>query len=167
MKQTIAIGILGLAICSDQATAQTVAEQTAILRDFQQSVVDYTAQHRSPILFPEALTADTPAPKIFTLPVAMVFRQLIAAAIAAPKGAPSLKGAYGGGYGDHHAVVMRPLPGYAVTELPAAIHDALPPLPYPLEYWLVDRDLVIRDAETEQVIAVLRDAIGALTTVRQ
>lgn len=165
MKQTIAIGILGFAICSHQATAQTVAEQAAILRDFQQSVVDYTAQHRSPILFPEALTADTPAPKIFTLPVAMVFRQLIAAAIAAPKGAPLLKGAYG--YGEHHAVVMRPLPGYAITELPAAIHDALPPLPYPLEYWLVDRDLVIRDAETEQVIAVLRDAIGVLTTVRQ
>lgn len=163
MKKAIVIGMFGLAICSNQATAQTVAEQAAILRDFQQSVVDYTVQHRSPILFPVALAADTPAPKIFTLPVAMVFRQLIAAAIAQPKGTPVMKGKHN----EHAATVWQALPGGELADLPAAIHEVLPPLPEPLEYRLVECDLAIRDYQADVVIAVLRDAVGVLTTVKQ
>jgi len=42
----------------------------------------------------------------------------------------------------------------------------LPGLPAPLEYRLIDHDLVIRDAEADVIVAVLRDAIGTVTTRR-
>src|SRR6185436_2046398 len=74
MKKAIAIGMLGLALASNRAAAQTAVERAQILRDFQQSVVDYTQQHECLVMFPEAASAATPAPKVFTLPVAMVFR---------------------------------------------------------------------------------------------
>ena len=82
MKTAIATGILGLVLTAAVANAQTATEQARILRDFDKSVVEYSRQHKSLDLFPEALTPATPAPKIFTLPVAMVFRQVIAQALA-------------------------------------------------------------------------------------
>ena len=83
MRKAIAIGMLGLALVANRAAAQTAVEQEQILRDFQRNVVNYT-QRDTCLLFPEASTAATPAPKVFTLPVAMVFRQMIARAEAAP-----------------------------------------------------------------------------------
>ena len=62
-------GIIGLALTSNRAAAQTAVEQGRILRDFQASVAAYTQHHKCLSMFPEALDAVTPAPKVFTLPV--------------------------------------------------------------------------------------------------
>jgi hypothetical protein len=134
MKKAIAIGILGLALVANRAAAQTAVEQEQILRDFQRNVVNYT-QRDTCLLFPEATAAATPAPKIFTLPVAMVFRQLIARA------------------SEH-------------SDFPKRLSEALPLLPAPLEYRLIDNDLVIRDADADATVAVLRDAVGTIPTRR-
>ena len=82
MKTAIAIGLLGLALSGATANAQTAGEQARILRDFDRSVVEYSQHHKCLALFPEGVNAATPAPKIFTLPVAMLFRQKIAQAMA-------------------------------------------------------------------------------------
>ena len=137
MRKTIAIGILGLALVTNRAAAQTAVEQAQILRDFQRSVVDYT-QRDTCLLGPEASAAATPAPKVFTLPVAMLFRQLIAHAFA---------------NGD-------------TNDIDTLLREALPVLPAPLEYRLTDHNLVIRDTGTDDTVAVLRDAV-ALTTFKR
>lgn len=80
MTRTIAAGTFGLTLFCHTANAQTPVEQAQILRDFQDSVVDYAQHHHCLSMFPEAMNAATPAPRIFTLPVAVVFRQLIARA---------------------------------------------------------------------------------------
>ena len=158
MKTAIAIGMLGLALFSNGAAAQTASEQARILRDFEQSVDDY-ARHKCFTIFPEAITAATPAPKIFTLPVAMVFRQRIAKAIAAPTGLTA-----GGVTTTHRATVLEPFPATELADFPKVLSDVLPALPARLEYRLIDNDLVIRDANADLIIAVLRDALGATTT---
>lgn len=163
MKNAIAIGMIGLALVSNRAAAQTAVEQAAILRDFQRSVVDYTQQHKCLAMFPEALNAATPAPKIFTLPVAVVFRQLIAHALTAQDVAALI---HDGGNAPR-PMVLQPYPASELTDFPAALHAVLPVLPAPLEYRLIDRDLVIRDAEADVIVAVLRDAIGGYTTTQR
>jgi len=70
--------MFGLALFCNTVNAQTPVERAQILRDFQETVADYTQQHHG--LSPSAMMAATPASRIFTLPVAMVFRQLIAGA---------------------------------------------------------------------------------------
>jgi hypothetical protein len=135
MKIAIAIGVIGLALFSSRAAAQTAAERAQILSDFQQSVVDYTQQHKCLVMFPEANNAASPAPRIFTLPVALVFRQLIGEAALA-----------------HHT-----------GDGAKAIIEALPVLPATLQYRLVENDLEIRDTEGGVVVAVLKDAFGAIT----
>ena len=161
MRKTIAIGMLGLVLCSSKVTAQTAAEQAQILGEFQRTVVDYTQRHRCLAMFPEAINAATPAPKVFTLPVAMVFRQLIAKTI--------------GGQGEEsigrigvppHVAVLQPFPANELFDFPALLSTTLPPLPSPLEYRLIGNDLVIRDAGADVIIAVLRDALGTATTRR-
>jgi hypothetical protein len=137
MKKAIAIGVLGLALVSNRAAAQTAVEQAQILRDFQRSVADYT-QGDTCLLVPEATTAVAPVPKVFTLPVAMVFRQLIAHAFA---------------NGD-------------TNDIDTLLREVLPVLPAPLEYRLADHNLVIRDTGTDEAVAVLRDAV-ALTTFKR
>jgi hypothetical protein len=137
--RTIAIGLVALALAHGSASAQTADERARILRDFDRRVADYT-QHVDDCLaqFPEARSAATPAPRIFTLPVAMVFRQLIAG-VAAPRDGVEVK----------------------------TLQQALPPLPPPLAYGLVGHDLVIRDQDAGIVVAVLRDAVGRqLTAIR-
>ena len=138
MRKAIAIGMIGLALLANRAAAQTAVEEAQILREFQRSVVDYA--RRDTCLFPEATTAASPAPRIFTLPVAMVFRQVIARSLVAPDSAPS--------------DVLRQL------------EDVLPLLPAPLEYRLIDHDLAIRDAQAGVNVAILRDAIGAIPIKR-
>jgi len=161
MTKAIAIGMLGLALAATSAAAQTAAEQAQILRDFQRSVVDYTQQDER-LLFPEATTAGAPAPRVFTPPVAMVFRQLIGHALAAPDGTT-----IGALTTTHRAVAMTPFPATELYELPVLLNEVLPLLPVPLEYRLIDNDLVIRDAEADVIVAVLRDAIGTITTTRR
>lgn len=159
MRKAIAIGMLGLALFSNEAAAQTAVEQAQILRDFQRSVVDYTQRDKCLDLFPEALNAAAPAPKIFTLPVAVVFRQLIAKELAWADG-PAI-----GGVGTtHRAKVLQPFPTNELYDFPKLLSDALPGLPVPLEYRLIGNDLVIRDAEIDVIVAVLRDALGAVLT---
>ena len=157
MRTTIVIGMLGLALTSNRAAAQTAVEQAHILGEFQRSVVDYTQQHKCFNLFPEAVNAASPAPKIFTLPVAMVFRQLIARAVTIPDG-PAINGTTA----SHRAVVLQPFPADAMTDFPRVLGDALPAMPAPLEYRLIGNDLVIRDAAADVIVAVLRDALGAV-----
>jgi hypothetical protein len=64
----------------------------------------------------------------------------------------------------HHAVVMQPFPASELTDFPAILGDALPLLPAPLEYRLIGNDLVIRDREGDVIVAVLRDALGTVST---
>jgi hypothetical protein len=161
MRKTIVIGMLGLALFSNRAAAQTAVEQAQILRDFQRSVVDYTQRHRCLDMFPEAINAATPAPKMFTLPVAIVFRQLIAHAIAG-QGEASI-----GGVGvTPHVAVLQPFPSNELSDFPAVLNATLPVLPAPIEYRLIGNDLVLRDAGADVIIAVLRDALGTFTTRR-
>lgn len=144
MKTTIAIGVLALALVHHDAAAQTAGEQAQILRDFEASV------------------AATPAPKkIFTLPVAMVFRQLIAKALAERDGVVAVSGV-----SRHaHPVIAEPFPSTWLQEFPRVLQDALPPLPPHLEYRLVGHDLVIRNTEGDVVAGVLRDAVGPALAV--
>jgi len=137
--RTIAIGLLGIVLAQGNAAAQTVQEQTQIIRAFQDYVADYSGRHHCLDLFHAAMPASTPAPRIFTLPVATVFRQLIA----------------------------RTLEGHEVGEFPALLARALPPLPSSLEYRWIDGDLVLRDVEADVIVAVLRDAAGHVATVRR
>jgi hypothetical protein len=134
MRTAIAIGMLGLALASSRAAAQTAVERAQILREFQKSVVDYTQQHKCLAMFPEAVNAASPAPKIFTLPVAMVFRQIIGDAVT----------------------------GHQSADVTSVI-EALPPLPATLQYRLTAHDLEIRDTEAAVTVAVLKDAFGAVT----
>lgn len=134
MKTAIAIGIVGLLLASNRAAAQTAGERQQILRDFEQSVVDYS-QRKGLVTLPEALDAATPAPKMFTLPVAVVFRQIIGDVVIA----------------------------HETRELTEKIAAALPPLPAPLHYRLNGSDLEIHDATHDSVIAVLKDAFGTIT----
>ena len=157
MIKVILSGIVGLILAAAGAAAQTAGEQAQILRDFEQSVVDY-ARHPCLTMVPRSIGAGTAAPKIFTLPVAMVFRQRLAQAIAAPGAA------VGGVTAKHRAAVLQPFPATALPDLPKVVSDALPPLPLPLEYRLIDNDLAIRDANADLIIAVLRDALGVTTT---
>jgi hypothetical protein len=159
MRKAIAIGMLGLALVANRAAAQTAVEQAQILRDFQRSVVDYT-QRDEGLLFPEVVSAGAPAPRIFTLPVAMVFRQLIAQAFTAPDGAAI------GAAATHRAVAMLPFPATELYDFPQRLAEVLPLLPAPLEYRLIDHDLVIRDVEADLIVAALRDAVGTVTTRR-
>ena len=101
----------------------------------------WTTRSAHTCLFHEATTAATPAPKVFTLPVAMVFRQLIGNALAAPDGV-----AIGGVTTTHRAMVLQPIPATDLYDFPKRLSEVLPLLPAPLEYRLVDNDLVIRDA---------------------
>jgi len=162
MRKAIVIGILGLALTSTGVAAQTAVEQAQILRDFEQNVADYAQRHQSLPMCSEAITAATPVPKVFTLPVAMVFRQLIARALVGHVGEPGL---FGVGIA-HRAVPLETFPGTDLFDFPQALTEALPVLPAPLEYRLIFNDLAIRDANADLIVAVLRDAVGTLNMTR-
>ena len=159
--RTIAIGLLAFVLAHGGASAQTADEKARILRDFEQRVADYTQQHKCLDLFPEAINAATPAPRIFTPPVAVVFRQEIARALAERDGVAAINGV--GAF--LHPAVLEPFPPAGLVEFPRVLQDALPPLPTPLEYRLIGHDLVVRDKEADIVVGVLRDAVGSTLTV--
>lgn len=162
MLRTIAIGLLALAIAHG-AAAQTAAEQSRILGDFQSSLADYTQRHQCLDMFPEALNAATPAPRIFTPPVAMVFRQLIAKSLAERDGVAAINGTGP----SRHPSVLTPFPSTELHDFPRVLEDALPLMPLPLEYRLIGHDLVIRDQQAGVIVAVLRDAVGTALTVQR
>jgi hypothetical protein len=159
--RAIAIGVLGLALVHGTAAAQTPSEQAQILRDFQQGVAEYAAHRHCLAGFPTVVSATAAAPRIFTLPVAMVFRQLIATTLAERGGIAAINGT--ATYG--HAAVLEPFPATELTEFPRVLQEALPPLPALLEYRLIGHDLVIRDREADVIVAVLRDALGNTLTI--
>lgn len=161
--RAIATGMLGLLLVSTAATAQTAAERDRILQDFQRQVAAYSTGHQCLDLFPEALNASTPAPRIFTPPVALVFRQLIAAAINAGGSATAMRGVK---TPRHHVSVLEPFPETELSAFPQFLADALPALPAGLEYRFIDNDLVVRDAEADVIVAVLRDALGTTITLK-
>lgn len=156
--RTLAIGIMGCLFVAGSAAAQTAAEREHILREFRQGVAVYQAQHQCLDLFPEALNASVPPPRIFTLPVAMVFRQIIAGALASGDATAAMPGVT---TPRHHASVLEFVPATALHAFPQVLERALPPLPQGLEYRLLDHDLVLRDAGAGVIVAVLRDALGA------
>lgn len=162
MRSAIAIGILGVALSANGAAAQTASEQARILGDFRRNVTEYTERHRGLELFPEAINAATPAPRIFTLPITVVFRQLIDRALTERAGAALV----GGVGATHHAAGLQPFPATELVDFPQLLANALPALPAPLEYRLIDRDLVVRDAHADVIVAVLRNAVGALPARR-
>ena len=131
----IATGILIVLLATGGLAAQTAGEQARILRDFQQRVTD-------------AMYHEAPAPPIFTPPVAMVFRQMIAHALA------------------DHPAVLQPLPVARLDDFPTVLADALPLLPEPLEYRLFGHDLVVTDRESQRVVGVLREAVGTAYPIR-
>jgi hypothetical protein len=156
VMRSIAAGAIGLLLTTGVAAAQTPAERDAILRGFQQRAAEYSTQHQCLDMFPEALSASAPAPQLFTPPVAMVFRQLIAQALATVDTATAMRGS---GMPGHRAHVLDPLPADA-TGFPPVLAKVLPALPAGLDYRLVDNDLVVRDQSADVVVAVLRNAVG-------
>jgi hypothetical protein len=109
------------------------------------------------------VNAATAAPRMFTPPVAMVFRQLIARALAERDGVAAINGV---GVAVH-AAVREPFPSSWLADFPRVLQDTLPPLPEPLEYRLIGHDLVVRDKEADVIVGVVRDAVGtALTVIR-
>ena len=159
--RTIAIGVLALALAHGGANAQTADEKARILRDFERSVADYTQQHKCLAMLPRALNAATPAPRIFTLPVTIVFRQMIASALAERDGVAAINGV--GAF--PHPVVLERFPATELHDFPRVLEDALPPLPTPLEYRLIGHDLIVRDKEADIIVGLLRDAVGRALTV--
>jgi hypothetical protein len=161
--RTIAAGILIVVLAHGGAAAQSAGEQAQIVREFQQRVSDFAQQHHALALFPEAAAAAAPA-QVFTLPVAMVFRQRIARALAADRaGAAAVSGAAL----PEHLAVLQPFPDSKLYDFPRVLADALPLLPEPLEYRLVGHDLVVRDRESNRVVGVLREAVGTAYTAVQ
>lgn len=165
--RTIAIGLLGIVLAHGSANAQTALEQAQIVRTFQDAVAAYAEQHQSGDLYDAALAATSPAPRVFTLPVAIVFRQIIAATL--DEHAPAtVMGRVGAALPlDHHPVVSEPFPGTELHEFPELLANALPALPQPLEYRLIGNDLVLRDRSGDVIVAVLRDAVGRVITVKR
>ncbi len=155
--KAIATSILGLLLVSTAATAQTAAERDRILQDYQRHVAAYSTGHHCLDLFPGALNASTPAPRIFTPPVAVVFRQLIAAALNAGGSLTAMRGV---NTSRRHLSVLQPFPETGLNAFPQLLANALPPLPERLEYRLVENDLVVRDAAADLIVAVLRDALA-------
>jgi len=147
-----AIGLLGIVLVQGSAAAQTPQEQERILRAFQHSVETAT------------IAGD---PRIFTLPVATVFRQVIARALDEQPHATHLAGAGTDLPLAHHPVVSEPFPATELHEFPALLTRALPPLPPALEYRLIGNDLVLRAVENDVIVAVLRDAVGHVVTTRR
>lgn len=165
--RTLAIGLLGIVLVHGGAAAQTTQEQDKIIRTFLESVAEFTEQHHCFDLFPDALTAATPGPQLFTLPVATVFRQVIARTLEEQVHASHLTGVGTALPLQHHPVVFEPFPAAELHEFPAVLARALPPLPRPLEYRLIGNDLVLRDVDGDVIVGVLRDAVGRVATVKR
>jgi len=143
--KSLAAGVVGLLLATGLASAQTPRERAVILRDFERSVAEW------------AMHTATPPPPIFTPPVAMVFRQLIASALARVDADCAVSAA---SMPLHRARVLEPLAADAAGMLAPVVANTLPVLPDELEYRFVDNDLVLRDRADGIVVAVLKNAVG-------
>jgi hypothetical protein len=155
--KTIAIGLLGVVLIQGTAFAQTAAEQEKILGAFKQGVADLAVLNQ----------CTDPVPAIFTLPVATVFRQVIARTLDEPADVPQLNGNGTVLPLNHHPAVLEPFPATELHEFPAVLARALPPLPPDLEYRLIGDDLVVRDLRDDVIVAVLRNAVGSVAATRR
>jgi hypothetical protein len=159
--RTLSLAVLAVTLVSGNALAQTAAEQRAILRGFERAVWAYVQQLDCSEA--EAQLTDPSEPVLFTLPVSMVFRQLIASTLghgqvptmSAPPGRPE------------HLMAHDAFPIEKSSPLPDKLIAVLPVLPPGLEYRFVERDLVLLDTELKLVVGVLRDAIGRAHTFTQ
>jgi hypothetical protein len=167
MLRTLAIGLLGIVLVHGNVAAQTPQEQEKILRAFQMNVEDYTEQHNSFDLIPSAPAAATVAARIFTMPVATVFRQLIARTLDEQAHASHMVSAGNELPLERHPVTFEPFPATELYEFPELLARALPPLPRTLEYRLIGHDLVLRDVDGDVIVAVLRDAVGQAATTQR
>jgi hypothetical protein len=165
--RSIAIGMLGLVLVQGSAAAQTSQEQEKILRAFQGSVAEFTERHHGFDLVPDPLTSTTPGPPIFTLPVAMVFRQVIARTLDEQIHVTHMAGVGTELPLERHPLVFEPFPATELHEFPPLLARVLPPLPPSLEYRLIGNDLVLRDVNGDQIVAVLRDAVGNVPTAKR
>ena len=95
----------------------------------------------------------------------MVFRQLIDEAIQERAPGTAMSGV--ANWPGRHPLVLEPFPVDGLLEFPDVLADALPVLPAPLEYGLIGRDLVVRDIQSDVIIGVVRDAVGAISTLKR
>jgi hypothetical protein len=162
MRIMLSIAGLCLVIAAGPAFAQTPAEQRAILRDFERAVAGYVDRFELVACYDVRPTPNQAV--IFTLPVSMMFRQLIATALGDPH-SPTMSGP--------HRPPERPSGIYesfsfeGSRAVPPIVAAALPALPSRLDYRFVNHDLVLRDIECNLVVAVLRDAIRFTHTLTQ
>lgn len=161
--RTIAIGLLGIVLSGGVAAAQTAEERARVLRDFDGNIAFYAERYQC--LDPAHAHVLEPSPRIFTLPVAMVFRQLVVEALQERAPGTAMSGV--ANWPRRHPVVLEPFPAAELLEFPAVLADALPVLPSPLEYRLIGRDLVVRDMQSDVIIGVLHDAVGAISTLKR
>lgn len=150
--KTLAIGVLGILLIHGSAAAQTTQEQDRILRTFQENVTTLDAAH--------------PGPALFTLPVATVFRQVIARTLEEQTHVSHITSVGSDLPLNHHPAILEPIPAAELHEFPAVLAQALPPLPRRLEYRMIGHDLVLRDAGGNVIVAVLRDAVGRVAAVK-
>lgn len=163
VMRIIAIGVLGIVLSGGLAAAQTVEERARVLRDFSQNVANYAERYQC--LDPVHVPVLEPSPRIFTLPVAMVFRQLIVEALQERAPGTAMAGVVN--WPRQHPAVLAPFPAEDLLEFPTVLADALPVLPAPLEYRLIGRDLVMRDVQSDVIIGVVRDAVGTVSTLKR
>jgi hypothetical protein len=105
-----------------------------------------------------AARRDTRVGSVFSPPVALMFRQHLAAALT-----PAERLLLGGGE-DGESVAPIPMVNETVrvewmAEAPPALLQQLPELPAAIEYRFVGNDLILWDAHAEIVIDVLSDAL--------
>ena len=163
VMRTIAIGLLGIVLSGGVAAAQTVEERARVLREFDRNTANYAERYQC--LDPVHAPALEPSPRIFTLPVAMVFRQLIVEALQDRAPGTAMGGVVN--WPGRHPLVLEPFPADELLEFPDVLADALPAVPAPLEYRLIGRDLVLRDIQSDVIIGVVRDAVGAISTLKR
>jgi len=169
------IGLLGIVLVHGGAVAQTTQEQENILRTFQQNATELAAQLTTQLTTqpyccyqsPNPLTTATWGPRIFTPPVATVFRQLIAKALDQQVSVSQMSSVGVPLPLEHHPVAFELFPATELHEFPALLARTLPRLPRALEYRLIGNDLVLRDINADVIVAVLRDAIGRATAAQR
>jgi hypothetical protein len=144
------IAVSAVIVFATSAGGQTLPEQRAISREFERTV--FTAMERFDCESGQAVPSDA----IFTVPVSMVFRQLLATALGRPY-APGINAPRRPDAG--RLAECEPFPLSESSRVPPAVTAVLPVLPAALEYRFVGRDLVLRETRRNVVFGVLLDAI--------
>ena len=148
--RALLLAVIGLMVFTSGAHAQSAAEQRVLTREFERRVFSSIEQF-------DCASAGAARPDvIFTLQIAMVFRQVLATAVGQPQSPtlaprqPDLAG----------LAVCDPFPLADSSALPDDVAALLPLLPTSLEYRLVGRDLVLRHIPLNVVFGALRNAVS-------